>query len=491
MALATVLVALLLSAQPGSAGGTPCRFRDVVRSPDTPAIPQPGTGEWPRLEHVLFPAHPIVVTAWLWLGADGRVTDGCVVGAPDGASDRILAAARTLRYAPARHRGRAVPTIVGKRYEFAGRTKRYGLQDRIAVAGDVAWLERIASSEREAALFWHSARPIGLPADLRIAAYARLGEIGTVESVGAQKRVAAAAAARPLIPDGAPLNAPWPHAARHLGQYTPRPLAETRSTGGSRLVVLAADMLGPWQLFILRCPADSTARCSRPKPVGAWALHDIKVDASMTELAPGRLQLRIVPREGRIPTGPGGAASRTDPADPPPPETRTILLADVDRDADADGWTDLEERLLGLDPSRADSDGDGIDDAHDRAPLVARAAKPGSDDQAIVRAAMFAVFGLTESRWALFARPDRVAPIDVPGLPAMLLFHRTFPSNPLAAGVPGGIFVQWKIIRKSASDAVVDIADWVALGAAGGQDVFLRRIRGEWVVIARQPTWMS
>jgi hypothetical protein len=39
--------------------------------------------------------------------------------------------------------------------------------------------------------------------------------------------------------------------------------------------------------------------------------------------------------------------------------------------------------------------------------------------------------------------------------------------------------------------ARTSITDWEASLAAGGQEVFLRRIRGKWFVIARQTTWVS
>lgn len=53
---------------------------------------------------------------------------------------------------------------------------------------------------------------------------------------------------------------------------------------------------------------------------------------------------------------------------------------DVARDADADGLTDLFEDRLGTDPRAADTDGDGLGDAADPSPLVARAPTRGFDD---------------------------------------------------------------------------------------------------------------
>lgn len=49
-------------------------------------------------------------------------------------------------------------------------------------------------------------------------------------------------------------------------------------------------------------------------------------------------------------------------------------LADLLRDADGDGMSDVAERRVGLDPALADTDGDGQPDGQDRVPLTARAA---------------------------------------------------------------------------------------------------------------------
>lgn len=48
-------------------------------------------------------------------------------------------------------------------------------------------------------------------------------------------------------------------------------------------------------------------------------------------------------------------------------------LADVERDSDGDGMTDIAERRLLLDPANPDSDGDGLNDGLDPMPLTARA----------------------------------------------------------------------------------------------------------------------
>src|SRR5689334_3603321 len=64
---------------------------------------------------------------------------------------------------------------------------------------DVEWLEKIAGSAQFASEV-QGQSPIGMPKALRTAAYVRLGELGTPESVAAAARVEAAAAKTTLTP---------------------------------------------------------------------------------------------------------------------------------------------------------------------------------------------------------------------------------------------------------------------------------------------------
>jgi hypothetical protein len=493
LALAVMLAAASPAPQPDLSR---CRFRDVVHSPgEAPAVLDTRTVQHARFENVLQPVDYRVLKAWLRVSADGRVTDVCVPDAPEGFEAPIAKAARSLRYTPARDGGRAVATIVAFPYEIGGRYERQ--QPRLTEIGtstEVGWLERIARSADAATEAWRAQwNRMGHPRDLRIAAFARLGELGTRESLAAQQRIQAALAARSMVAYSLPLDTDWPHAAWHMSAQPPAPIARAQTRDGGWLALIAVDLLGPPQVFVLECEDDRLSRCSRPKPAVPWRWRSRRTNVSLTEVGAGRFRLDVVPLEPERPAAATVLPTRQ-PRDrvrpePPPPERHDIVLADVNRDSDADGWTDIEERTLGLDPARRDSDADGVEDAHDRAPLSVGFAAANEDTE-ILQQAIFAAFGLSESRWALFAHDERVPRLDIPGLPAPVIFHRPLPADTRTER-PGGVFVSWTIVRKSATEALVAISDWVSPTGAGGQHVFLRRIGNRWVVIARQTTRLS
>jgi hypothetical protein len=184
----------------------------------------------------------------------------------------------------------------------------------------------------------------------------------------------------------------------------------------------------------------------------------------------------------------------TAPLQPPKvsaPQISEFAVEDIDRDSDSDGWTDIEEQTLGFDPRRRDSDGDGLEDADDPAPSYAPpASDAGDEDIQILQDAIFAVFGLSESPWVLFARDDTVRKLQPRGLPEPVVFNKPLKSDPLTGG-PGGVFVTWKLVSKDASEAVVEISDWEGPLAAGGQEVRLRKLHDAWIVVARKTTWIS
>jgi hypothetical protein len=490
-ALAATLITALFAQSGESAAGT-CHFRNVIRAPgEAPVRAIDSTTQRPSFAGLLAPFLPREKRAWVRVSADGLVTDVCAPE-PDGYRERIVDAARRVQYIPARNNGRAVASVGALTYEIEGRYSGRGLQERIGTSTDVGWLARIAVSSDAASDLWHTQpRPLGQPKDLRIAAYTRLGELGTPGSITAQRRVADALRVRPMIASSVSLTRAWTHPGWQMGDYCPVPIAATRARDGGEWVVLPADVLGSWQLFLTHCAPGDRNHCTRPRPIGPWSLRYVKVDASLRELGDGRLQLAIAPKAALKPSIMDGTAP-FEPPKVPGPETRTIVFEEIERDSDGDGWTDIEERTLGLDPNRRDSDGDGIDDGRDRAPLYAPTVSDAAHEELqILAEAIFTAFGLNESPWVLLARDAKVRQLQPWGLSGPVLFNRFLGKvNPLSGG-PGGVFVTWKIARKSQAEAVVEISDWEGPLAAGGQEIHLRRIANAWVVVGRQTTWIS
>ena len=61
-------------------------------------------------------------------------------------------------------------------------------------------------------------------------------------------------------------------------------------------------------------------------------------------------------------------ATKAAAADVPDVESLTFERADLRRDTDGDGWTDILEKWLATDPDLADTDGDTLDDSRDGTP---------------------------------------------------------------------------------------------------------------------------
>src|SRR5262249_338984 len=146
-----------------------------------------------------------------------------------------------------------------------------------------------------------------------------------------------------------------------------------------------------------------------------------------------------------------------------------------------------EEGRIGTNPHAPDTDDDGIPDGRDVCPLYALPRTGAADDtDTILQNAVFAAFALTGSRQMLYVTPSTPR-VPIRGYGGPVIFDRPIPRD----GSRGGVYVSWKIRDRSATDAVVELTDWEGLLAAGGQDVFLKKIRGRWTVVSVKTTWVS
>jgi hypothetical protein len=70
----------------------------------------------------------------------------------------------------------------------------------------------------------------------------------------------------------------------------------------------------------------------------------------------------------------------------------TLSLADLRKDSDHDGLTDIVETRLGLDPHKADTDGDGLSDGQDANPLAAPE-RSGNERARLLQTIFTALYG--------------------------------------------------------------------------------------------------
>jgi hypothetical protein len=369
--------------------------------------------------------------------------------------------------------------------------RRHEGLERIAASTDVAWLEKIAGSLEATAELGPRRLLAQHAKDIRTAAYARLGELGTEESLAAATRIEARETSRSLLtPDRVPLEN-WTHPCWHFGDDTPGPLAQTEAPDGTTYaVILITPLLGDLDLFLIesRTPEDPKS-WSRPK------LLPVKVYRGITEVklgfpAEGNLAITWVqeaPPARRIMEGtqdPGAQAPALGP------QRVEIKLADALRDADGDGWTDGEEKRLGLDPAKADTDGDGVTDGVDGCPNYAPPPGEADDEECqLIQKALFATFGLSGSRFVLLGRPG--APGDPPARKVQLsgyrgpLIYIDDPQRWQREHELGAVHVFW-MVQVTGDTARVSIHDSEGPLAAGSQYVHLKKIDGRWVVVRRE-----
>jgi hypothetical protein len=334
--------------------------------------------------------------------------------------------------------------------------------DLVQQSTDVAWLERIASSAAFAQEVQHSS-PIGMAKLLRGAAYARLGDIGTPDSLAAIERIEQVLAEIPLTPTIVPLGV-WPSVGWHMSDVGQAPIATAAGPDGTTYAVVIGSLLGDRDFFLIstRTP-ENPQSWSRPKLLGPPARREVGRGASLLFRGPSTLVLRAYGVEMQF------------------------ALEEIERDSDGDGWTDFEEGRIGTNPHAADSDGDGIPDGRDVCPLYAAPGPRASDDSAtILQKAIFAAFALTGSRQMLYVTPS-TPPVHLAGYGGPIIFDRAIPRD----GSSGGVYVSWRIRDHNDTDAVVELTDWEGVLAAGGQNVFLKRVLGKWTVVAVKPTWVS
>jgi hypothetical protein len=360
---------------------------------------------------------------------------------------------------------------------------------RINSSTDVQWLERVASPAAAAPELRPGSGPANYAKGLRSAAYIRLGNLGTPESLAAIKRIETEAQkVQPAVKRSTPGD--FTHPGWHFSDSELRPLAQVTNANGVTYAIISSSLLGDLDLFLIssRTPSDAS-KWSRPLLIPNKTYRGIK-EAQLTargdellfsflqEQPPGRALM-----EGTHDPGPAAPALGR--------RQWKLSIKQIENDSDADGWTDIEEERLGIDPNKKDSDVDGITDGRDVCPNFSVLDEDKTDDEIrMFQKAVFVTFGLSGSRHLLLVDP-KVKPIHVWGYAGPVIYGHDVKSWSEKHQY-GAVYVSWRIRKRASNgDVIVEIVDYEGPLAAGGQDVKLRKINGEWVVISRRATWVS
>jgi hypothetical protein len=381
---------------------------------------------------------------------------------------------------------------------------------QVAESQEVPWLERIAGSMLEAEKLaprgGHGQSPIfGRSAKgLRTAAYARLGELGTEASLAAVGRIEAAAKGAGPAPAPAKVRRALPRRFARKSRDTEilapptirlevwsqpiwgyddvelKPLGSAKTPDGKTYVVVVSNLLGGLDLFLMwsLTPEERTS-WSPPALIPDLAYRGIRSTslAARTDdlLVFSYFQEEPWPRRAMNGTGkPGREAPALGS------QEREIRIQNVLRDQDGDGWTDAAELRLGLDPRQKDTDGDGLADGLDPCPNFAPPPGHETDEEvSILQKAIFATFGLSDSRSLLIANPD-CRKVQIWGYRGPVIYlekpydwGREFDS--------AAIFVFWSATR-AGDKAKVTISDCEGILASQIRYVYLKKIRNEWIV---------
>ena len=172
--------------------------------------------------------------------------------------------------------------------------------------------------------------------------------------------------------------------------------------------------------------------------------------------------------------------------------------AEVRKDTDADGLTDLVENRLGTDPKIADTDKDGLPDDVDPCPNAAP--RPMGDREKIVAAAVAAQFFEYDWRTPAVISVPKVAPFELTGYRHPLIWTVGRREGNLALMYGAGVnVISFEPVRRDFSQRIPKDADWLQISTDGktahtmisrysgglngeGVEVVLRKVGDEWFV---------
>lgn len=365
-----------------------------------------------------------------------------------------------------------------------GAQNRYDPLRQFRTSNDITWLEKVASDETIAQYvvgFGHS------PKGVRTRAYVRLGEIGSPEAIQAIHRIEESSRKEIPAEDRFSMGLRI-HPGAHMGDSVVKPVAQAEMNGTTYAIVMGCGM-GDLDMCLTHTQTPSDVKSwTRPKliPNRFWIrISDAKLRAS----SPDTLLFTFTQESAGSP-GSIMEVPRQRPAPPKVgPQEWKLSIKDIERDSDGDGWTDVEEQRLGLDPHNADSDHDGIPDGRDVCPDYAPSANDNDEDAQILERSFFAQFGLTGARHVMLV-DSKSRRLQMWGYRGPVLYIPEM-EKWRAEHQFGMVYVTWKIKSKTAIEATVELSDFEADLAAGGYEVKLRKISNEWIVVSAGMSWIS
>ena len=361
---------------------------------------------------------------------------------------------------------------------------------KINTSTDVEWLERIASSPQAAAELRPGGGLANHAKDLSTTAYVRLGVIGSAESLAAIKRIEDHA--RKIVPVPPRSTAgDFIHPGWHFSDSELSPLAQVTGTNGVTYALIVSSLMGDLDLFSMmtRTPEDASS-WSRPLLVPNKLYRGIK-DAKLVMNSADQLLFTFIQE---APPPRGVMEGTFDPGPKAPgagPQQWMLSIKEIQKDSDGDGWTDIEEQRLGLNPHNKDTDGDGLADGEDVCPNFSLREEDQNDEEIkMFQKAIFVTWGLSGSRHLLLVGPE-VKRVHIWGYAGPVIYGPDVKSWSKDHQY-GAVYASWRIRKRRADgDVIVEIVDYEGPLAAGGQDVRLRKVGNQWVVISRRATWVS
>jgi hypothetical protein len=200
---------------------------------------------------------------------------------------------------------------------------------------------------------------------------------------------------------------------------------------------------------------------------------------------------------------------------PPAEETITLRWADLRRDSDRDGWSDLLERRLRTDPAKADTDGDGTTDPRDVAPLGTGPVPADScTRETALTAAFFAMFAFSTEAVPLFVEGPGDMNLQYEGYPGPVVYLGQEEANALQTevGLDGATYFffhqestaqpdgTWQavgspmddvVLSSDGTEATVEVGEYRGNLNSVGHRIVLRCLDNRWYPLSIEQTWVT